>query len=314
MLVSGTDGVGTKPRSAFLMDKHDTVGIDCVAMCVNDIVCSGAQPLFFLDYIACGKNVPERIADIVKGVSEGCVQAGAALIGGETAEMPGFYPEDEYDLAGFAVGLVDKERILDSSTMRHGDALIALPLLRRTFQRLFAGAPRVRRGERSAQKVRAGAWLYTGRGPARADQDIWETRARHAEGGGVSAVSHITGGGFCETSPRPGPRLHGADRKGGGIETRLYLAHRGGWEHTGAGHVQHLQHGRGMVNAVAGGGPRLGPCAPLRKRRRSPISAARSQKGKARREPWWWTAVPGLRRGDESPVLIDARHWRAAGR
>ena len=127
VLVSGTDGVGTKLKLAFLLDKHDTVGIDCVAMCVNDVVCCGAKPLLFLDYIACGKNVPERIADIVAGVAEGCVQAGAALVGGETAEMPGFYPEDEYDLAGFTVGLVDEERILASSAMREGDALIAMP-------------------------------------------------------------------------------------------------------------------------------------------------------------------------------------------
>ena len=127
VLVSGTDGVGTKLRIAFLMNKHDTVGIDCVAMCVNDIICCGAQPLFFLDYIACGKNVPERIEQIVKGVCEGCVQAGAALIGGETAEMPGFYPEDEYDLAGYATGLVDRGRIIDKNTMKAGDAVIALP-------------------------------------------------------------------------------------------------------------------------------------------------------------------------------------------
>ncbi|MBP5224549.1 MAG: phosphoribosylformylglycinamidine cyclo-ligase, partial [Lachnospiraceae bacterium] len=116
VLVSGTDGVGTKLKLAFLMDKHDTVGIDCVAMCVNDVLCCGAKPLFFLDYIACGKNVPEKIADLVGGVAEGCVQAGAALIGGETAEMPGFYPEDEYDLAGYSTGIVDKGRIIDNNT------------------------------------------------------------------------------------------------------------------------------------------------------------------------------------------------------
>ena len=127
VLVSGTDGVGTKLRLAFLLDKHDTVGVDCVAMCVNDVICSGAKPLFFLDYIACGKNVPERIADIVKGVCDGCIQAGAALIGGETAEMPGFYPADEYDLAGYCTGVVDKEKIIDHKTMRPGDAIIALP-------------------------------------------------------------------------------------------------------------------------------------------------------------------------------------------
>ena len=127
VLVSGTDGVGTKLKLAFLLDKHDTVGIDCVAMCVNDVICCGAQPLFFLDYIACGKNKPEKIAAIVSGVAEGCVQAGAALIGGETAEMPGFYPEDEYDLAGFTVGLVDKARLFDNTRMRPGDAIIALP-------------------------------------------------------------------------------------------------------------------------------------------------------------------------------------------
>ena len=125
-LVSGTDGVGTKLKLAFLMDKHDTVGIDCVAMCVNDIACAGGEPLFFLDYIACGKNIPERIADIVSGVAEGCVQAGAALIGGETAEMPGFYPEDEYDLAGFAVGVVDEKDLITGSSLSSGDVLIGM--------------------------------------------------------------------------------------------------------------------------------------------------------------------------------------------
>ena len=126
VLVSGTDGVGTKLKLAFLMDKHDTVGIDCVAMCVNDVITCGAKPLIFLDYIACGKNVPEKIASIVAGVAEGCVQAGAALVGGETAEMPGFYTEDEYDLAGFTVGVVDKAKIIDNTRMQPGDAIIAL--------------------------------------------------------------------------------------------------------------------------------------------------------------------------------------------
>ncbi|MDR3551595.1 MAG: phosphoribosylformylglycinamidine cyclo-ligase, partial [Clostridia bacterium] len=126
VLVSGTDGVGTKLKIAFLLDKHDTVGIDCVAMCANDIVCSGAKPLFFLDYIALGRNIPEKVAAIVSGVAEGCVQAGCALIGGETAEMPGFYPADEYDLAGFCVGAVDKSRIIDASGVKAGDALIGI--------------------------------------------------------------------------------------------------------------------------------------------------------------------------------------------
>ena len=127
VLVSGTDGVGTKLKLAFLMDKHDTIGIDCVAMCVNDILCVGARPLFFLDYIACGKNYPEKIEKIVSGVAEGCMQSKSALIGGETAEMPGFYPEDEYDLAGFSVGVVDRSKILDKSKVKSGDVVIALP-------------------------------------------------------------------------------------------------------------------------------------------------------------------------------------------
>ncbi|MBQ3927703.1 MAG: phosphoribosylformylglycinamidine cyclo-ligase, partial [Clostridia bacterium] len=127
ILVSGTDGVGTKLKLAFVADKHDTVGVDCVAMCVNDIICCGARPLFFLDYIACGKNIPERIAQIVKGVCDGCVRSGAELIGGETAEMPGFYPENEYDLAGYCTGIADKEKLIDNSTMRKGDVVLALP-------------------------------------------------------------------------------------------------------------------------------------------------------------------------------------------
>ncbi len=125
-LVSGTDGVGTKLKLAFLMDKHNTVGIDCVAMCVNDIACAGGEPLFFLDYIACGKNFPEKIAEIVGGVADGCKQAGAALIGGETAEMPGFYPEDEYDLAGFAVGVVDEKNLITGKDLKAGDVLIGM--------------------------------------------------------------------------------------------------------------------------------------------------------------------------------------------
>ncbi len=202
VLVSGTDGVGTKLKIAFLLGKHDTVGIDCVAMCVNDIVCSGAEPLFFLDYIACGKNVPERIADVVAGVAEGCVQAGAALIGGETAEMPGFYPEDEYDLAGFAVGIVDRERILDSSAMREGDALIALPssgvhsngfsLVRRVFE-VEGGA--LERYEPELGRTLGEALLE----PTRIYVKPVLALLRSAR---VSAISHITGGGFYENVPR----------------------------------------------------------------------------------------------------------------
>ena len=202
VLVSGTDGVGTKLKIAFLLGKHDTVGIDCVAMCVNDIVCSGAEPLFFLDYIACGRNVPERIAEIVAGVAEGCVQAGAALIGGETAEMPGFYPEDEYDLAGFAVGIVDKARILDSSAMREGDALIALPssgvhsngfsLVRRVFE-VEGGA--LERYEPELGRTLGEALLESTRIYVKPVLALLRS-AR------VSAISHITGGGFYENVPR----------------------------------------------------------------------------------------------------------------
>ena len=205
VLVSGTDGVGTKLKIAFLMDKHDTVGIDCVAMCVNDVICSGAQPLFFLDYIACGKNVPERIADIVSGVAEGCVQSGAALIGGETAEMPGFYGEDEYDLAGFAVGIVDKAKILDSTAMTPGDAVIAIPssgvhsngfsLVRRVFD-VENGALTKRYDELGCT---LGETLLT---PTRIYVKPVLAMLKAAR---VRALSHITGGGFYENVPRSIP-------------------------------------------------------------------------------------------------------------
>lgn len=204
VLVSGTDGVGTKLKLAFTLDKHDTIGIDCVAMCVNDVVCCGAKPLFFLDYIACGKNVPERIADIVSGVAEGCVRAGAALIGGETAEMPGFYPVNEYDLAGFAVGIVDRDRILDNKTMKKGDVVIALPssgahsngysLIRKVFEGEDMVAPREALGGRSlGEALLTPTEIYVK--PMLALFD----KAR------VSAVSHITGGGFYENIPRSIP-------------------------------------------------------------------------------------------------------------
>ena len=207
VLVSGTDGVGTKLKLAFLMDKHDTVGIDCVAMCVNDIICCGAKPLFFLDYIACGRNVPERIADIVKGVADGCVQAGAALIGGETAEMPGFYPEDEYDLAGYSTGIVDRPRIIDNRTMVPGDAVIALPssgvhsngfsLVRKVFDVEHADlhAPLAELGGRSL-----GETLLT---PTKIYVKPVLALLKQVQ---VKGISHITGGGFYENIPRSIPQ------------------------------------------------------------------------------------------------------------
>ena len=203
VLVSGTDGVGTKLKLAFLMDKHDTVGIDCVAMCVNDIVCCGAKPQFFLDYVAVGKNVPERVAQIVSGVAEGCVEAGCALVGGETAEMPGFYPEDEYDLAGFSVGVVDKSKILDKNTMQEGDVLIALPssgvhsngfsLVRKVFQVEEGGLDR--RYADLSQTL--GEALLT---PTRIY--VKPVLALLKAGARIRSISHITGGGFYENIPR----------------------------------------------------------------------------------------------------------------
>ena len=206
VLVSGTDGVGTKLRIAQLMDKHDTIGIDCVAMCVNDIICCGAKPLFFLDYIACGKNYPEKIASIVAGVAEGCVQAGCALIGGETAEHPGMMAEDDYDLAGFSVGVVDKAKIIDRSRMAAGDAVIALPssgvhsngfsLVRRVFNVEHANlrVPVEALGGRSL-----GETLLT---PTRI---YVKPLLALMEEVAVRGVSHITGGGFYENIPRSIP-------------------------------------------------------------------------------------------------------------
>ncbi len=203
VLVSGTDGVGTKLKLAFLMDKHDTVGIDCVAMCVNDIICCGAKPQFFLDYVAVGKNVPERVAQIVGGVAEGCVQAGCALVGGETAEMPGFYPEDEYDLAGFSVGVVDKSKILDKETMQEGDVLIALPssgvhsngfsLVRKVFQVEKGGLDRryADLGQTLGETLLTPTRIY-----------VKPVLALLKAGVRIRSISHITGGGFYENIPR----------------------------------------------------------------------------------------------------------------
>ena len=210
-LVSGTDGVGTKLKLAFLLDKHDTVGIDCVAMCVNDIICAGAKPLFFLDYIACGKNVPEKIAAIVSGVAEGCVQSGAALIGGETAEMPGFYPADEYDLAGFAVGMVDKAKIIDHSKMKAGDVILALPssgvhsngfsLVRKVFDvdhaDLTAPLPELG-GKGLGETLLTPTKIYV--------KPILALLQEVT----VKGISHITGGGFFENIPRSIPDGLGA--------------------------------------------------------------------------------------------------------
>ncbi len=209
VLVSGTDGCGTKVKMAILMDKHDTIGIDAVAMCVNDIICCGAKPLFFLDYIACGKNIPEKIAEIVGGVAEGCVQSGAALIGGETAEHPGMMPADEYDLAGFAVGIVDKKKILDNTKMAEGDVVIALAstgvhsngfsLCRKVFDidnnpdTLYI--PREELGGRSvAETLLTPTKIYVKSILALLDKV------------NVKGISHITGGGFYENIPRSIPK------------------------------------------------------------------------------------------------------------
>ena len=212
VLVSGTDGVGTKLKIAFLMDKHNTVGIDCVAMCVNDVICSGAKPLFFLDYIAVGKNVPERVASIVEGVAEGCVQAGCALIGGETAEMPGFYPVDEYDLAGFAVGVVDKKKILDNKKMQAGDVVIAIPstgvhsngfsLVRKVFdvEKTDLKTPIEALGGKSlGETLLTPTKIYV-----KAIMSLLEKKVN------IRAISHITGGGFYENIPRSIPDGFGA--------------------------------------------------------------------------------------------------------
>ena len=202
-LVSGTDGVGTKLKLAFLMDRHDTVGIDCVAMCVNDIACAGGEPLFFLDYIACGKNYPEKIASIVKGVADGCKQAAAALIGGETAEMPGFYPEYEYDLAGFAVGIVDEKKMITGADLKPGDVLIGLAssgvhsngfsLVRKVFEMTKESLDTYYEelGTTLGEALLAPTKIY-----------VKALRTVKEAGVDIKACSHITGGGFYENIPR----------------------------------------------------------------------------------------------------------------
>ena len=214
VLVSGTDGVGTKLKLAFLLDKHDTVGIDCVAMCVNDVICCGAKPLFFLDYIACGKNYPEKIAEIVAGVAEGCVQSGSALIGGETAEMPGFYPVDEYDLAGFSVGIVDKSKVVDKTQIKEGDVLIALPssgvhsngfsLVRKVFDVEncdLSEKPELLGGKTLGETLLTPTKIYV-----KPMLELFNNVK-------VKGVSHITGGGFYENIPRSIPAGFGAKIK-----------------------------------------------------------------------------------------------------
>ena len=214
VLLSGTDGVGTKLKIAFLMDRHDTVGIDCVAMCVNDVACAGGEPLFFLDYIACGKNVPEKIAEIVSGVCEGCIQSGAALIGGETAEMPGFYPEDEYDLAGFAVGVADEKDIITGNDIKPGDKLVGIAssgvhsngfsLVRKIFEvnesNLKEYYPEL--GATLGDTLLTPTKIY-----------VKALRAVREAGIRIKGCSHITGGGFYENIPRMLPE---------GIEARVY--------------------------------------------------------------------------------------------
>ena len=202
VLVSGTDGVGTKLKIAFMLDKHDTVGIDCVAMCVNDIICCGAKPLIFLDYIALGKNIPEKVADIVKGVADGCVETGCALVGGETAEMPGFYPVDEYDLAGFSVGVVDKDKMINPENVQPGDVLIALPssgvhsngfsLVRKVFE--LEEKPRNIFREFNGSTL--GETLLT---PTRL---YVKPMLKLIDAVQVKSIVHVTGGGFYENIPR----------------------------------------------------------------------------------------------------------------
>ena len=202
ILVSGTDGVGTKLKIAFLLDKHDTIGIDCVAMCVNDVICVGAKPLFFLDYIAVGKNYPEKVAEIVSGIAEGCVQSGCALIGGETAEMPGFYPVDEYDVAGFSVGIVDRKKMIDGTQMKAGDAIVGIrssgvhsngfSLVRKIFNIDESSARRYvpEFGKTLGEELLTPTKIYV-----KAVESLLSACP-------VKAISHITGGGFYENRPR----------------------------------------------------------------------------------------------------------------
>jgi len=221
VLVSGTDGCGTKVKLAILMDKHDTIGIDAVAMCVNDIICCGAKPLFFLDYIACGKNIPEKIASIVSGVAEGCCQSGAALIGGETAEHPGLMPVEDYDLAGFAVGIVDKKKMLDNSSVKAGDKIVAIAssgvhsngfsLVRRVFN-IDANSPELYEAKDELSGKSVAQTLLT---PTRI---YVKPILKLIESVKVKGISHITGGGFYENIPRSIPKGLSAKIKKSDVE------------------------------------------------------------------------------------------------
>ena len=237
VLVSGTDGVGTKQRIAQLMGRHDTVGIDCVAMCVNDIVCCGAKPLFFLDYIAIGKNDPEKVASLVSGVAEGCVQAGCALIGGETAEHPGTMQPDDYDLAGFSVGLVDREKVIDRSKVASGDAVIAL-----ASSGLHSNGYSLVRKVFDVENADLGAY-FPELGKTLGDALLTPTRIyvkpvlAAIAAAEVHGISHITGGGFYENIPCE-------DQQGSREDPADLQAPAGKRQYSRAGHVQHLQHGR----------------------------------------------------------------------
>lgn len=217
VLISGTDGVGTKLKISFLMDKYDTVGIDCVAMCVNDIVCSGAEPLFFLDYIAVGKNIPERVATIVKGVAEGCIQAGCSLVGGETAEMPGFYNSDEFDIAGFAVGAVSKNKIINGNDIKPGDVLIGLP-----SSGVHSNGYSLVRKIINPSRERLGEFVQNlgctiGEELLKPTRIYVKTMLDLIEKFKIKGISHITGGGFFENIPRMGN------------ENMRYVINRGSW-------------------------------------------------------------------------------------
>ena len=252
ILVSGTDGVGTKLKLAFLMDRHDTVGIDCVAMCVNDVLCCGARPLFFLDYVAVGRNVPERVAAIVSGVAEGCVQAGCALIGGETAEMPGFYPAEEYDLAGFAVGIVERAKMLDRRNVQSGDLLIALPSSG-LHSNGFSLVRRVLDVERRDLRQRVDE-LGCSLGEALLTPTRIYVKPVTAllEAVDVHSLAHITGGGFHENIPRSVPEGMGVRIRR--AELRVppifeFLMREGGIDEEQMFHVFNM--GVGMTTTVA---------------------------------------------------------------